>query len=226
MGSIIAMVAVVTIVAGIATVTTKQLHSVFSGGTPKADQLKSMLAAWREELTEERTSLIKLKDEELDLLAQKPASDRNFLKAKNRQVGRIQTIYQENVAVFIYQQFPKAKVETNLILIQTKGSEYVFRQQGTDTFVSIDGLPEGILRMNEFIPAGASTPQASFEEQPDQRTVHVDRNQRTLGILLIAGLGNQVVPRAFEFVDVKSQEERTMLELLSFYYLLNENIDR
>ncbi len=225
MGSIIAMVAVVTIVAGIATVTTKQLHSVFSGGTPKADQLKSMLAAWRAELTEERTALIKLKDEELDLLAQKPASDGKFLKAKHRSVGRIQTIYQENVAVFIYQQFPKAKIDTSLILIQTKSAEYVFRQQGIDTFVSIDGSPEGILRSNKFIPAGGSDALAKLEEQPDQRTVHIDKHDRTLGILLIAGIGNQVVPRAFEFVDVQSEEDRTMLEMLSFYYLLNQNLD-
>ncbi len=219
------MVAVVTIVAGIATVTTKQLHSVFSGGTPKSDQLKSMLTRWRGELTEERAALIKLKDEELDLLAQKPSTDRKFLKAKNRTVGRIQTIYQENVAVFIYQQFPKAKTETSLILIQTSSSEYVFSRQGQDVFVSIDGSPEGILQRNEFTPAGESKPLAKFEEQPDQRTVHVDKNDRTLGILLIAGVGNQVVPRAFEFVDMQNPEDRTMLEMLSFYYLLSQNLE-
>ena len=225
MGSILAMVAVVTIVAGIATVTTKQLHSVFSGGTPKADQLKSMLSVWRGELTEERTALIKLKDEELDLLAQKPSFDRKFLKAKHRSVGRIQTIYQENVAVFIYQKFPKAKIETSLLLIQTGSSEYVCNRQGQDVFVSIDGSPEGILLNNEFTLAGSSTPLARFEAQPDQRTVHVDKKDRTLGILLIAGIGNQVVPRAFEFVDVHDQEDRSMLELLSFYYLLSQNLD-
>ncbi|MFK8055008.1 MAG: hypothetical protein AB8F78_02710 [Saprospiraceae bacterium] len=224
MGSIIAMVAVVTIVAGIATVTTKQLHSVFSGGTPKDTQLKSLLAKWREELVPERTELISLKDEELDLLGQKPAVDRKLLKAKNRTAGRIQTIYQENVAVFISQAFPKAKVDTNLILIQTKGAEYVFRKQGLDVFVAINGSPEGILRGDEFTPAGTSTPTARLETQPDQRTVHADAGNRTLGILLVAGIGNQVVPRAFEFVDIQSVADRSMLETLTFYYLVTQNL--
>jgi len=147
MGSIIAMVAVVTIVAGIATATTKQLHSVFTGGTPKESQLKSLLAGWKEDLRQARADLIKLKEEELDLLGQLPVVDRKFLKAKNRDVGRIQTIYQENVAVFIQQKFPKAKVDTNLILVQTKSAEYVFRQQGPDVFMTFNGSPEGILRV-------------------------------------------------------------------------------
>jgi len=225
MGSIIAMVAVVTIVAGIATVTTKQLHSVFSGGTPKDTQLKALLAKWREELSEERNELISLKDEELDLLGQQPAIDRRLLKAKNRKAGRIQTIYQENVAVFIAQQFPKAKIETNLILVQTKGHDYVFRKQGLDTFVAINGSPEGILRGNEFTPAGASDALARLEAQPDERTVHADKENRTLGILLVAGVGNQVVPRAFEFVDIQSSADRTMLEVLTFYYLITQNLE-
>lgn len=225
MGSIIAMVAVVTIVAGIATVTTKQLHSVFTGGTPKDNQLKELLAAWRTDLNDEREALIKLKSEELDLLGQQPSLDRKFLKAKNREVGRIQTIYQENVAVFVSQNFPRAKVDTSLILVQTKDSEYIYRKQGIDTFVSINGSPEGILRGDEFIPAGKMKGTARLEAQPDQRTVHADMDGRTLGILLVSGIGNQVVPRAFEFVDIKSTADRTMLETLTFYYLITQNLD-
>jgi len=218
-------VAVVTIVAGIATATTKQLHSVFTGGTPKETQLKALLAGWKEDLSEERNALIKLKEEELDLLGQVPSVDRKFLKAKHRDVGRIQTIYQENVAVFIHQKFPKAKVDTSLILVQTKTSEYVFREQGQDTFVAINGSPEGILRNNEFTPAGKSSSSARMVAQPDNRTVHIDKGDRTLGILLVSGVGNQVVPRAFEFVDLKSAEDRTTLESLSYYYLITQNID-
>lgn len=225
MGSIIAMVAVVTVIAGIATATTKQLHSVFSGGTPKEAQLKAMLAGWREDLREERSTLIKLKEEELDLLGQLPVVDRKFLRAKNRSVGRLQTIYQENVAVFIEQTFPKAKVDTSLTLVQTKDTEYVFRKQGQDVFIAINGSPEGILRGEEFIPAGSSDVSARLVAQPDNRTVHVDKDNRTLGILLIAGVSNQVVPRAFEFVDVKSSADRTMLETLSFYYQITQNLD-
>jgi len=219
------MVAVVTVIAGIATATTKQIHSVFSGGTPKDAQLKALLKAWREDLREVRGELIRLKDEELDLLGQVPAVDRKFLKAKNRDVGRIQTIYQENVAVFIAQKYPKAKIPTSLTLVQTKDAEYVFRQQGQDVFVTINGSPEGILRGEEFIPADKSTAIASLEAQPDARTVHADMENHTLGILLVAGLSSQVVPRAFEFVDVKSAADRTMLETLTFYYLITYNLD-
>ena len=224
MGSVLAMVAVVTVVAGIVTVTTKQLHGVFSGGTPKDGKLHDLLVAWRSDLQPQREQLIVLKQEELDLLAQKPDTTARLLKARNRITGFLQTIYQENIAVFVRQSFPKASIPTELLLIQTKTNEDIYRQQGDQVFISINGTPEGILLRDEFIPAGAAQPTLKLVAQSDRRTVHLDAGERTLAILLIPEASRQVVPRAFEFVDLQNQGDRMMLEALSFYYLVSQNL--
>lgn len=225
MGSIIAMVAVVAVVAGLATATTNKLHGVFTGGKPSDKGLQRTLDEWRLALKATRAALVRLKPGEMDLLALDLAEDRKLLKARNRRAGYFQTIYAENVALYVRHDYPRAKVRESVTLVQTADREYVFRQRGADTFVTIDGGPVGVLRGGELSPSnGQGRPVAMITPQRDERTLHVDRGERTLGILVRPGLSRQVVPRAFALVDLREDDDRRFLEALTFEYLLSESI--
>ena len=220
MGSILAMAAVVSVVAGIAVVTTSKLHDLFGGGTPKDKKLASLADEWRLGLREQRASLSKLKTEELDLLGQELLYERKLLKSRNREAGSIVTIYKEPVAVFVTEDFPKAKVPMRLTLVQTPTSEYLFRQEGATWRVSIDKAPPLVLRDGELTRADSAAV-AKRIRMRDGRTLHVDRGERTLAILLEKGVSKKVAPRAFEFVDVREDGDRNLLEVLTFDYLLH-----
>lgn len=217
------MVAVVTVVAGIATLATNKLQDVFAKADPNDSDLERLLAAWRLDLRDRRAALTRLKAEELDLLAREPAVDAKLLRGKNRVAGELRSIYGEPVALYVRQDWPKAKQATSLTLLMTADGEYVYRQRGGSTQLEIDGGAVGQLQGGHLRAPGAATPSAALVGQSDGRTVHVDRGERTLGILLREDAARQVVPRAFEFVDLREPGDRGVLEALTGHYLLTQN---
>ena len=225
MGSIIAMVAVVTVVAGVATVATNSLHKVFSSATPKEANLLKLLAEWRSQLSPKRTALTLLKAGELDLMAYTVKEDRSLLRAKHRSVGTLLTIYDEPIAHYVYQKFPRAKVQTVLYLVQGKRHEYVFSQSDENCIVSIDGQQRYSLASNKLTDIQTKQPIASRLVQRDDQSVHIDTAQgKTIGILYAQGGGSQTALRALEFVDVDSDEHQRILELMTYDYLLTNNL--
>ncbi len=223
-GSIVAMAAIVTVVAGIATVTTQKVHAMFSGGEPKDKGLQAMLKDWRGELKKDRSGLTKLKRAELDLLALEPVIEPKLLRAKHRKVGTIQSVYREPLGYWVRQEFPRAKRPYAMTYLTTATHEYVYTLRGTETHVTLDGEPYGVIEQGRLTLAGRAEATARLVPQRDGRTVHVDRGEATLGILLKPGVRAQLVPRAFEFVDVNTDEERQVLELMTYHYLLTENL--
>ncbi len=225
MGSVIAMVAVVSVIAGLATATTNKLHGVFTGGVPKEKGLQRTLEEWRSKLVEVRRALVRLKPAELDLLALAPSEDRKLLKARNRKVGFLQTIYGENVAAYVRQEYPRAKEAQSMTLVQTVDREYVFRQRGERTFLTIDGGPAGSIYRDALHAVNGAAVTAALVPQRDERTVHLDRGERTLAILVRPGVSRQVVPRAYALVDLQQDDDRRLLEAMTAYFLLNQNSD-
>lgn len=224
MGSVIAMVAVVTVVAGLATVTTNKVHAALTGGTPKPKRLQGLLDEWRLALREARRQLTTLKPTEMDLLGQAPEPDAKRLRARHRIAGTLRTIYREDVAHFVRQDYPKAKTPTSLALVQTADREYVYRRTGDQTFVTIDGGPGGIIVGNVLRAPGGAAERARLAPQRDGRTVHLDAGDRTLAILLKPGSTQAIEPRAFEFVDLRADGDRELVEALGFHFLLTENL--
>ena len=219
-GSIVAMAAAVTVVAGLATVATKKVHEMFSGGTPKQKRLDTLLSEWRAALAERNDGLVTLRDHELDLLALQPELDGKWLRAKFRTTGTVQSIYAEDVAVFIDQTFPKAKEPMRLLLVRTAGYELVFRTKGTTTFVSMDGRPfgrivEGVLTLESI------RGEAELIAQRDGKTIHLDSEGRTLAILMQPDTHRQVVPRAYEFVDLEQPSDRLLVDTLTYWHILS-----
>lgn len=217
------MVAVVTVVAGLATVTTNKVHAALTGGTPKPKRLQGLLEGWRLELRQARRQLTTLKPMELDLLAQRPEADRKLLRARNRTAGHFRSIYREDVAHYVRQEYPKAKSPAGLTLVQTSQREYVYRLAGAETLLTIDGGPAGALRDGVLHAPGGGPVRARLVPQADGRTVHVDAGERTLAILLRPGKGTGIEPRAFEFVDLRADGDRALVEALTFHFLLTEN---
>ncbi len=223
-GSFIAMAAVVTVVAGIATVTTQKVHAMLSSGEPKDKGLQAMVKDWRGELRDGRSGLTKLKRAELDLLALEPVVDAKLLKGKHRTAGTLQSVYREALGYFVRQNFPRAKRAYQITYLTTATHEYVFTLRGTETHVTLDGQPYGVIEKGALTSAGKVGIAAQLVHQRDGRTVHIDRGEDTLGILLRPGVRAQLVPRAFEFVDVNTDTERQILELMTYHYLLTENL--
>ena len=223
-GSVIAMVALVSVIAGVATVTTQKVHGMLSAGDPKEKGLQALVKDWRAGIEERRSKLTKLKRAELDLLALNPVADAKLLKAKNRTAGAIQSIYAEPVGYFVTQAFPKAKRPHRLTLVATADGDYVYTRRGEETHVSVAGRPFGVIERGALVPAGKVEAVARLLPQSDGRTVHVDTDARTIGILLRPGTRAQVVPRAFEFVDINTDAERRLLEVMTYHYLLTENL--
>ena len=223
-GSIIAMVALVSVIAGVATVTTQKVHGMLTAGDPKEKGLQALVKEWRAGLETHRSKLTKLKRAELDLLALDPAVDGRLLRAKHRTAGAIQSIYAEPVGYFVTQDFPRAKRPHRLTLVATADGDYVYTRRGEETHVSVAGRPFGVIERGALVPAGKVEPVARLLPQSDGRTVHVDTDARTIGILLRPGTRAQVVPRAFEFVDIHTDPERRLLEVLTYHYLLTENL--
>ncbi len=223
-GSIVAMAAIVTVVAGIATVTTQKLHAMLSTAEPKDKGLQTLVKDWRSILKDNRGGLTKLKRAELDLLALEPAVDAKLLKAKYRTVGTLQSVYREPLGYWVKQEFPKAKRAFRLTYLSTAAHEYVFTLRGSETHVTLDGQPFGVIERGNLTLAGQVQPVVKLVPQRDGRTVHVDSGDETLGILLRPGVRAQLVPRAFEFVDVNTDAERQLLELITYHYILTENL--
>lgn len=219
------MVAVVTVVAGLATVATNRVHLALTGGTPKPKRLQSLLDGWRLELRERRRGLRRLKGEEMDLLGLEPEVDPKLLKARDRTAGNLRTIYREDIAHFVRQDYPRAKTPTSLTLVQTADREYVYRRTGEQVFLTVDGGPAGVLEGWTLRAPGGDPERARLERQPDDRTVHLDVGARTLAILLLPGVSQAIEPRAFEFVDLRAQGDRELIEALGFYFLLSENLE-
>lgn len=223
-GSVVAMVALVTVIAGVATVTTQKVHGMLTAGDPNEKGLQALVKEWREGLEARRGKLTKLKRAELDLLALDPSVDAKLLRAKHRTAGAIESIYAEPVAFFVTQEFPRAKRPHRLTLVGTCDGDFVYTQRGEEIHVSVAGRPFGVIERGALIPAGKVEPVARLLPQSDGRTVHVDTDDRTIGILLRPGTRAQVVPRAFEFVDVHTDAERRLLEVMVYHYLLTENL--
>ena len=223
-GSIVAMVAIVSVIAGVATVTTQKVQGMLAVGNPKDKGLQSLLKDWRAGLAERRAKLTKLKRAELDLLALHPKVDAKLMKAKHRTAGAIESIYAEPVGYFVTQAFPRAKRPLRLTLVATADGDYVYTQRGDETHVTVAGRAFGVIEAGALVPAGKVEPAARLLPQSDRRTVHVDTPTRTVGILLRPEARAQVVPRAFEFVDVNTDAERRLLEVMTYYYLLTENL--
>ena len=217
------MVAIVTVVAGLATVTTNKVHRALTGGTPKPRALQSSLDEWRLELREHRGRLRPLKAAEMDLLAQAVEPDAKLLAGRSRDAGYIQTIYREHIAQFVRERYPRAKTTTDLTLVQTTDREYVYKHSGDDVFVTVDGGPAGVLRGDVLYAPGGETERARLAAQPDGQTVHLDAGARTLAILLRPGASRAVEPRAFQFVDLREQGDRELVEALGFHFLLTQN---
>ena len=223
-GSVIAMVALVSVIAGVAAVTTQKVHGMLTAGDPKEKGLQGLVKEWRAGLEGRRGKLTKLKRAELDLLALDPVSEPKLLKAKHRTAGAIQSIYAEPVGYFVTQDFPRAKRPHRLTLVATADGDYVYTRRGDETHVSVAGRPFGVIERGALVPAGKVEAVARLLPQSDGRTVHVDTDARTIGILLRPGTRAQVVPRAFEFVDVNTDAERRLLEVMTYHYLLTENL--
>ena len=217
------MVAVVTVVAGLATVATNRVHLALQSGTPKPKRLQSLLDGWRLELRERRRELRRLKAGEMDLLGLSPAVEPTLLKARNRTAGHLRTIYREDIGHYVRQDYPRAKVPTFLTLVQTADREYVFKRVGEEVFLTIDGGPAGVLVGGKLYAPNGGTERARLEPQADGRTVHVDAGDRTLAILMTPGASQAIEPRAFEFVDLRADGDRELVEALGFHFMLNEN---
>ena len=166
---------------------------------------------------------MKLRRGELDLLAQQPVLDKQKRRS-NLTTGSLQSIYQEQIALFRRLDFPKAKVPQSITIVQTSTTEYVYRERGSEVLISVDGEAFGAFRQNKFYHPGKVDVVAELEPQRDDRTVHVEHGSHTIGILLRAGTSRLAAPRAFEFVDCDSDDERMLLETLSFLFLLTENM--
>lgn len=217
------MVAIVTVVAGLATVTTNKVHRALTSGTPKPRALQTTLDKWRLVLRERRGELRPLKPSEMDLLAQAREPDAKLLAGRHRDAGYLRTIYQERVAQFVRERYPRAKVPTGLTLIQTTDREYVYKENGDAVFVTVDGGPAGVMRGDTLYAPGGETPRARLVEQSDGKTVHLDVGERTLAILLRPGSSRAIEPRAFQFVDLREQGDRELVEAMGFHFLLAEN---
>lgn len=225
MGSVLAMIAVVTVVAGVATVTTNKLHQAFSSATPKAKTLRELLTQWRERLSEKRADLTKLKVAELDLLSYEVTRELKLLSGRNRDVGYFNTIYKEPVGYYVRQRYPKAKSPHALTLVQTQRFEIVYRQVAGVVTVDIDGAARFRLSDAGELTDLTGAPRAARTLQRDERTLHVDTAAgKTLGILHRAGGGNRTALRAFEFVDVDDDVELLLLTVLTYDYLLSQNL--
>ena len=223
-GSVIAMVALVSVIAGVATVTTQKVHGMLTAGDPKEKGLQALVRDWRAGIEERRAKLTKLKRAELDLLALNPSTDAKLLRAKHRTAGAIESIYGEPVGYYVTQDFPRAKRPHRLTLVATADGDYVYTLRGAETHVAVAGRAFGVIEQGALVPAGKVTPVARLLPQSDGRTVHVDTDARTIGILLRPGTRAQVVPRAFEFVDIHTDQERRLLEVMTYHYLLTENL--
>ena len=223
-GSVVAMVAIVSVIAGVATVTTQKVQGMLAAGDPKDKGLQALLKEWRAGLADQRAALMKLKRAELDLLALHPNVDAKLLRAKHRTAGAIESIYAEPVGYFVTQGFPRAKRPHRLTLVATADGDYVYTQRGDETHVTVAGRAFGVIERGALTPAGKAEPTVRLLPQSDGRTVHVDTPARTVGILLRPEARAQVVPRAFEFVDVNTDAERRLLEVMTYYYLLTENL--
>ncbi len=224
MGSILAMAAVVAVVAGVATVATSKLHNIFTGGAPNVAGLQKLVDDWRSKLRDAQPDLLRLKDKELDLLGAKLAPERSLLKGSNREAGYIQTVYKENIAHYVRQQYPRAKTGTELSLIQTKTAEIVYRTAGAERFVTLNGKPFGVMDNDVLRSQLGEEELARRVPQRDGRTIHIDAKGKTLAIAVIGGLGQADAPRLYEFVDVDSDRERLLLEVMSFDFLLSQNL--
>ena len=226
-GAVIAMAGVVAVAAAVATVTTKKLYGIFSKGDPKDTTLQQSIKEWRAAVDQRSANLVELKDKELDLMAQEIQQDRSWLKAKDRISGNFMSIYKEPIAYFVHQNYPKAKNRFNLLYVRTSRHEYIYRRNGNEVFISKDGSALGIFNQECLVQPGNGSTLAELIPQSDNRTLHIDRNRRTLAILYTPQRASgQVVPRAFEFIDIEEQDDRIWIEALTFLYLMEQNLSK
>lgn len=222
------MVAVVSVVAGIATVATRELHGLFGGNALRAKDIPKTLAAWRELTEPLRGKLTRLKAGEYDLLGARLSDPLKLLRGKGRRAGYVQTIYGEPVAVFAQRDFPGGKAPAKLTLVQNRDSEYVYHAVAGGETLSWNGTEIGhVDEATQTLTHGGEVV-VRLVPQRDGRTVHLDAagpDEHTLAIFLLHAAERAVAPRAYEFVDLRTPEDRVLLEAMTYRFLLAQNSD-
>ena len=223
-GSILAMIGMVTVVAGLATLATRKLYQLFSYPSAKPRDQTRALQQWRSTLEPMRLNLIRLDKAELDLLARDPEPDKRLPSGRDREAGRLQSIYGEAVAYYVRQRYTQGKhAGLGLLMVLTKTEEFVYRTSATGaTQIEHEGQALGTLDVAGHLQLTETSESVRLVAQSDQRTVHVDLDGRTLGILYRPEVKMGVVPRAFEFTAVDAHpKHRTILEAMAYYYVLS-----
>ena len=189
------------------------LYRLFAGvginpGTKGTNRLVKQL---RNGLKAAREKLVPWDKEMLSLLSLNKTEEKKSGRFGRPEQGTYQSIYQEPVVTYASQKVGK----TDIMLVQTKNKEFVFKRKGRETSIWVDGKPLGVYVEGVLMSAGKKSELlATLEKSKEDSDFHLDLDDNPAAALKNPEKAVGPNPRAVTLLrDLDSVEEEKVLAL-------------
>ena len=162
--------------------------------------------------------------EELEQLSFNLASRKTKKRVVKTTKGLFTTVYHEPLIAWVYRKYVSRK-ENTLIYAKTAAHEFIYRTKKDVTEVMVNDRmigsidAEGALRVK-----GGKTPVASIKHEAKLAYFPITVNGKEVGGLTNAALSSQVNPRAFQLLNITSEEELLLFLVLAIHEMVKLSI--
>lgn len=167
-------------------------------------------------------SLIKLDDDELELLSINVSDVARIPGIEPEILGVFTSIYHEPLIAFAQKSYVGGQASVTLVF--TSNHEFVYQSDGAITTVNVDGQDIGSIHSDGNL-YDMKDRQVAYIAADDVLATHPVRvGQREVGEIINPGLASSPNPRAYTFLEPMDRDEKVLFMSLTLLSLVEESI--
>ena len=168
------------------------------------------------------TELVPLTDKEVELLSLSHESKKSKTTRYNQHAGFLKSIYHEKLVAFSFKVYNKKDVST--LLVQTSEEKFFYISMKGETRVYFNDKPFGLIRNDgTLLSSDGRTIYGQIQPQ-DVLLLHpISIKGKEVAAVINPKHTDSPNPRAYEYVEYTSENQRIIVLCLSLFTILEES---
>jgi len=199
-----------------------QLLSFFFAINSTKSQKKRDAQKLRAQIQPLIEKLVKLSDDELELLSINQVEKSNLPGINTTKTGIFTSIYHEPLIAYGHKSYGNAT--DSITIVCSSSHEFIYESSGRKTKVSVDGQLLGTIHSDGNLYDMKDRVVAHIEADDVLATHPVKVGQREVGEIINPMLASSPNPRAYSFLDSMDYDEKVLFMSLTLLSLVEESV--